>query len=395
MGIRAWIVGGLFMGFGGLIASFAIAQEPIRIGVLLPATGVFGVLGKDQTQGLEMGFDDFGREVGGRPIKLIYGDTESKPNAGLAQAKKLILKYKVDLLVGVISSAVAGAVRDYVHRAQVPLVITNAGNNHITGSQCSPWIVRVSFSNSQIVRKMGPYLVSKGYRNAFLLAFDYAAGHQMMDAFRAGFESVGGVVIGEEYPPLGETKDFAPYLAKIKNADPDVVFTFLAGGPAIKFVKEWSAFRMGEVAVLSGAGWLHSALYVDKQGQDAIGTIGILNYYPSIDTPENQDFQRRFQAEHNRNGTEFGVAAYDGARLIVTALQAVNGRTNDKAALVKAMHNAEFNGPRGPFRIDPKTNNVIQNIYIAEVVADGEGSVRHSILDTIHSVQDERNGCTL
>ena len=162
------------------------AAEPIKIGVLLPSSGVFGGLGKDQTISLEMGFDDFGREVGGRPIELVMADTESKPNAGLAQAKRLILKDKVDVIVGIISSAVAGAVRDYVHRSGTPLIISNAGNDDLTGAKCSPWILRASFSNSQINREMGPWLAKQGYQKAFLMAFDYAAGHQMMEAFRKG-----------------------------------------------------------------------------------------------------------------------------------------------------------------------------------------------------------------
>ena len=118
----------------------AYAADPIKIGVLLPSSGVFAGLGADQTLALEMGFDDFGREVGGRPIELIPADTESKPNSGLAQFKKLVFKDEVDIVVGIISSAVAGAVRDTAHNAKVPLIISNAGNNPLTGEQCSPWI---------------------------------------------------------------------------------------------------------------------------------------------------------------------------------------------------------------------------------------------------------------
>ncbi len=390
--IASAVVGGLLGLILGLSAAFA--DEPIRIGVLLPATGVFGVLGKDQTEALEMGFDTWGRTVNGHPIKLIYSDTESRPNAGLAQAKKLILKHKADLLVGVISSAVAGAVRDYVHRAQIPLVITNAGNNHLTGTQCSPWIVRVSFSNSQIVRHMGPYLSAEGYQRAFLMAFDYAAGHQMMDAFRAAFEANGGHIVGEAYPPLGETKDFAPYLAKVRNANPEVAFVFFAGGPAIKFVKEWTAFGMQKNTLLTGAGWLHSALYVNKQGRNAVGSLGILNYYPTIDNPANDAFQKQFRARYQRDGTEFGVAAYDAVKLIVTALHSVNGDVSNKQALIAAMLETKLQSPRGWIKIDPRTHNVIQDMHIATVVAKGD-KVRHRILATIPAVQDAPNGCTL
>ena len=372
----------------------ASAAEPIRIGVLLPYSGVFGGLGKDQTLALEMGFDDFGREVAGRPIELVRADTESKPNSGLAQLKKLVLKDKVDIVVGIISSAVAGAVRDFAHNAKVPLIISNAGNDDLTGEQCSPWILRSSFSNSQINREMGPWMAAKGFRNVFLMAFDYAAGHQMMEAFRAGFVGAGGNIVGEEYPPLGETKDFGPYLAKVKAADPDAAYVFFAGGPAIKFVKEWAAFGLKGEVQLAGAGWLNSALYVKKQGMDAEGTLGILNYVPSIDTPENRAFQERFRAAHGRDASEFGVAAYDSARLVVEALRATEGMTEDRAALVEAMRQVRFDGPRGPFRIDPGTNNVIQNIYIFEVQAQGD-SVGAVVQDVIPDVQDPANGCTL
>ena len=121
-------------------AGAASAQSDIKVGVLLPFSGVFGGLGKDQDLALEMGFDDLGREVAGRKITLVKADTESKPTAGLAQIKKLILRDKVDVVVGIISSAVAGAVRDYVHGSKTPLIITNAGNDALTGKQCSPWI---------------------------------------------------------------------------------------------------------------------------------------------------------------------------------------------------------------------------------------------------------------
>ncbi len=377
----------------GATASLA-AGDPIRIGVLLPYSGVYGGLGKDQDLALELGFDDFGREVNGRPIELIKADTESKPNTGLAAMKRLVLRDKVDLVVGIISSAVAGAVRDYAHQSQTPLIVSNAGNDDLTGEKCSPWIVRTSFSNSQITREMGPWMVAHGYRKVFLMAFDYAAGHQMMDAFRASFEGAGGTIAGEEYPPLGETKDFAPYLAKLKAAEPDAAFVFFAGGPAIKFVKEYASFGLKDSIQLAGAGWLTSALYLDKEGADADGILGILNYVPSIDNPENKSFQANFQARHGRIGSEFGVAAYDAARLIVAALEATGGKTDDRSAIVRAMHEIRFNGPRGPFRIDPRTNNVVQNIYVSRIEKAGEGYAA-MVKDVIENVQDLPNGCSL
>ncbi len=376
-----------------LYAAVATA-DPIKIGVLLPSSGVYAGLGNDQTLALEMGFDDFGRSVGGRDIKTIYADTASNPNAGLSALKRLVLRDKVDVLVGIISSAVAGAIRDFVHNARIPLIISNAGNDDLTGKRCSPWILRTSFSNSQINREMGPWMAAQGFRKIFLMAFDYAAGHQMMNAFREGFVAAGGTIVGEEYPPLGETEDFGTYLAKVKAAKPDAAYVFFAGGPAIKFVKEWTSFGLHDHIQLAGAGWLNSALYINTQGNDAIGNLGVLNYVPSIDTPENIAFQSKFNSVYGRMASEFGVAAYDSARLIVEALSATGGKTENKEALVKEMQQVRFNGPRGPFRIDPLTNNVIQNIYIFRVEQQNK-DVMAVVQDVITDVQDPPNGCFL
>ncbi len=376
-------------------AAPAPAAEPVKIGVLLPFSGVYGGLGSDQERALGLGFDTFGRTVGGRGIVLVKADTEAKPAVGLQKARELILRDRVDLLVGIISSAVAGAVRDYVHNAGVPLFITNAGNDLLTGARCSPWIIRTSFSNSQIVRGMGPWLHRRGYRSAFLMAFDYAAGHQMMDAFRDSFTSAGGAIAGEEYPPLGQVQDFAPYLVKLKSAAPDVTFVFFAGPPAIKFAREYAAFGLNRGIPLAAAGWLTSALHIDRQGGEVDGVYSILNYVPSIASAENAAFQRAHKARFGRAGSEYGVAAYDTARLIVDALAVVNADLSDKSAFLRAVHAVSFNGPRGPFRIDPATNNIIQNIYISQVRRSARGGVTAEVLDVLPGMRDQARGCRM
>ena len=193
----------------------AAADEPIRIGAILPYSGVYASLGREIDQGMALGFDAFGAEFGGRAIEVAREDSEAKPAAGLAKAKKLILDDRVDLLVGPVASNVANALRDYVHRAGVPLVIPNAGNDLLTGARCSPWVLRTSFSNGQIARGMGPWPVGAGYRRVWTIAADYAAGRQMMDAFRAPFLAAGGEIAGESFAPFRETRDYGPYLARI------------------------------------------------------------------------------------------------------------------------------------------------------------------------------------
>ena len=325
---------------------------------------------------------------------LIKEDSEVRPKIGLNKTKKLVFQDKVDLLVGPVASNVAGAMRDFVHNAKVPLIIPNAGNNLLTGEKCSPWVLRTSFSNDQINRVMGPWLFNRGYRTLFLMAPDYAAGHQMMEAVRRGFEGAGGKIVGEEFPPLRETKDFAPYLAKIKATQPDVLYVFFAGGLAIQFVKQYDEFGMKEHIPLAGAGWLTSPLFLPAQGLAAAGFTGALNYVPSIDSSENKEFQAAFRDRYQRDASEFAVQGFDTGRLIVEALKATDGNVDDGVALLKAFHEVRFTGPRGPFRIDPETNNVIQDIYIFET-RQIDGKVGHVIIDKISDVRDQKNGCEM
>ena len=384
----------VFLAVGLLAAGLSPATaEPVRVGVLLPYSGTFAALGEEITRGLELGFDTFGAAVG-RPFVLVKEDTAATPATGLAKARKLVLADEVDLLTGVVHSGVLGALRDFVHGAHVPLVVANAGNVTITGPRCSPWIVRVSFSNDQIVREMGPWMRRRGFERVFLMALDYAAGHQMMDSFRRGFVAGGGAIVGEEYPPFGTITDFAPYFAKVQATRPDALFVFFSGGTAVQFVKDFDAFGLKDRVTLAGAGWLVSPLHLAAQGSAAAGVLGILNYVPTIDMPANRRFQDAYQARHGRIGSEFAVQGYDAARLIVEALHITGGDTDDKVALARALRGASFEGPRGLTRIDPATGNVIQNIYVFETKSTG-GTVAPTVVDVIPDVQDPPNGCRL
>ncbi|HSG96243.1 MAG TPA: penicillin-binding protein activator, partial [Afifellaceae bacterium] len=283
---------------GMAFTSGLAAAEEYKVGVLLPFSGVYAGLGAHIENGFKLGLEHFGADLGDNTITMIRADTEANPGSTLAKTKKMVLQDKVDVLVGIVSSAVLGGMRDFIHNSGTPLVVANAGNNDMTGVKCSPNIIRVSFSNAQINRPMGTWLAKQGVKKVYLMAPDYAAGHQMMEAFRKTFTEAGGEVVGEAYPPLQGTKDYGPYLTAAKAANPDAIYVFFAGGAAITFVKQYHGFGIGKEIPLYGAGFLTSAAYVHVQGEAADGTVASLHYVPAIDTPENKRFQEAYQAAH-------------------------------------------------------------------------------------------------
>ena len=373
---------------------FANAKDTIKIGTLLPYSGVYTVLGEEITNAMILAFEEVDNSINGKTIELIKGDTEVKPNIALQKARKLVSSDKVDILVGPVSSSVALAIRNLVVQSKTPLIIPNAGANVLTGEKCSKFITRISFSNYQINAPMGTWLAESGVKSAFLLAPDYAAGKEMMSAFRTKFEEAGGEILGEEYTPFRKTKDFGPYLARVKNSGADAVYVFYAGGEAINFIKQAHSFGLGDVMKLTGAGWTTSPLFLPAQKNAAIGFIGSLNYVPSIDTEENKNFIKAYIDRFDRSPSEFAVQGYDSARVIIKAIESLSGNIADKDKLAEAINAISITGPRGPLTIDPETNNVIQNIYIFEVVSSKNGP-ELKVLDTIKAVKAPGPGCKL
>ncbi len=365
--------------------------EVFKVALLLPFSGVYAGLGSHIENGFRLGLEQFADKTAGHQIVISREDTEAKPAVGLAKTKKAVLQDKSDVIVGYVSSAVLGSVRDFIHASKTPLLVANAGNDRITGEKCSPYITRLSFSNSQINRPLGGWVAGQGVKTVYVMAPDYAAGHQMVEAFSKTFTAAGGKVIGEAFPPLSGTKDYAPYLAAAKAAKPDAIYVFFAGGAAIAFVKQYDAFGMKEDIPLYAAGFLTSAAYVHVEGKAADGIIGALHYVPSLDNPENQTFQAAYQAKYKKLGSEFAVAGYDAGHAVANAVAASGG---DKAKFKAALKNINFNGPRGPLSIDPATNNVVQNIYIYRNEF-ANGKVTQKVLATFKNVRDPANGCKL
>ncbi len=370
--------------FAGASASYA----ETKVGLLLPYTGVYAALGKEIDDGFTLALEEAGMT---KAVSIVREDTEVKPQVGLAKTRKLDLEDHVDVIAGIVSSGVLAAVRDYIDGAKLPLIVANAGNNEITGQRCSKYITRVSFSNAQVNRPMGKWMYDQGIHKVYTIAPDYAAGHQMIDAFAAAFTAAGGQIVGTDYTPFQKTQDFGPYLTKAKAANPDAIFVFYAGSEAISFVKQYDSLGIKKDVPLYGSGFLTSALYVGAEGPAAQGVIASLHYVSTIDTPENKAFVKAFKGKTGHNPSEYAVHGYDTGRALIMAIK--NG-AKDRESFGAGLAKVTYTGPRGPLKIDPATHNIVQNIYVYETVPGGDG-LTQKIIATIPNVADEPNGCKM
>jgi branched-chain amino acid transport system substrate-binding protein len=370
-------------------------SPPVKVGVVLPYTGVYAVLGESITQGMELVFARENWTVAGRKIEMIKEDDEMKPPVGIRKTEKLIDSDKVDILTGPVHSGILMGMRDKVHNSKTILIVSNAGADAISRERCSRWIFRTSFSNWQPCQPMGGWVAKNVSKEVFQVAPNYQAGKDMMNAFKETFLPAGGKVVAEDYPKLGET-DYAPYLTKIKQSGAKAVFAFFSGTDAVNFVKQYDQFGLKQSIRLTGAGFLTEPDVLPAQGAAALGIITGHFYTPLLDNPVNHRFVKDFRDKFfGKIPDGFACQGFDTAEVIVRALKAVNGNTQDKDKLVDAIAKMEFDSPRGRFRFDPKTHNVIQPYIYVREVREVFGGLNNVPIDKVADVRDPGTGCTL
>jgi branched-chain amino acid transport system substrate-binding protein len=350
------------------------ASKPLKIGVLLPYSDIYAVLGESITEAMKMYFESVGNEAGGRKIELITEDTEIKPDIGLQKARKLVEQDQVDLVAGLVSSGVANAVRDYFHDNKKILIIANAGSNVITRAKRSPYIFRTSFTNWQPNWPLGGWAYENVAKKVFVSVPDYAAGHNMRDAFLNNFLAHGGELVGEvQLTPFPAMGDPAPFITEIQNADPPMVYCFYSGGSAVAFIKAYGEFGLTGKIPLVCAGFTVEEDVLPAQGDAALGAFSGLHWALLLDNPENKAFTKAYKDRTGKDANVFAMQGYDTARVIVEAVNAVEGNTTDTNKFIEALEGVKFKSPRGEFKFDPKTHNVINRIYVREVQkVDGE-----------------------
>ncbi|BCP67621.1 ABC transporter substrate-binding protein [Thermus thermophilus] len=350
----------------GLAMGVRAQREALRIGVVLPYSGVYAQLGQDITDGMLLYLEEVKNQAGGRPVQLVREDETADPAVALRKVTKLVEQDRVDLLTGLVSTASAYAVRDYVHNTRNVLIVSNAGGNALTRDRKSPYIFRTSFTSWQVSFPMGRWVAERVTKRVAVVAADYAFGRESVAAFKESFLAAGGQVVQETYTPLGST-DFSAVLTRLLQARPGAIFGFLAGSDAAIFLRQYAQFGLKGSIPLTTTGFTVEEDVIGAVGQAAEGAYSSLHWAVRLALPENQRFVQSFRRKFGRTPSVYSMQGYDTARVIVEAINALQGDTSNKDKLVEALEGVRFRGPRGLLEFDPKTHQVIQNVYVRQV----------------------------
>jgi branched-chain amino acid transport system substrate-binding protein len=368
--------------------SLAQAQPKLRVGLMLPNTGTYAALGTAIENGFRLQVAEQGGKLGGREIEFFKVDDESDPSKATDNVNKLVKRDQVDVLVGSVHSGVAMAMAKVAKESGTLLIVPNAGADAITGPMCAPNIFRSSFSNWQPGYAMGEVVAKKGHKKVVTITWKYAAGDESVRGFKEAFEKGGGEVIKELNLPF-PTVEFQALLTEIAAAKPDAVYTFFAGGGAVKFVKDYAAAGLKKSIPLYGAGFLTDGT-LEAQGGDAEGLLTTLHYADGLDTPRDNAFRASYAKAYKMQPDVYAVQGYDAAQMLAIGLSAVHGDLSKKADLIGAIQKAKIDSPRGPFTLS-SSNNPIQDMYLRQVT----GNENKVIGIASKALADPGRGCRL
>jgi len=377
------------VGLGATLApAVARAQEPIKIGVLLPFSKAFAVLGENTYAGFMLGAKEAGTEIAGRKYTIVKEDDTADPSVGVSKVRKLIDKDEVDVIVGTVHSGVAAAIRNHIVDAKKLWLNPIATNDLLAEQGCSRYHFRFSASGWQSSAPMAPWAKAKFGDKAYLCAFNFAFGQQTAAHFKRAFEAAGGKVVGESFPPFGTT-NYAPYFPAIKDAQPSVVFANFAGADAVAFVKQFADFGLAATTKVVGPSNLVSEDVLSAQGQAAVGIYSNSYYTPSYDIPRNKTFLKACKEVIGKDGDHFMCAGYDVAQALFGALRETRGDAANKERLIQIIEAMKIDSPRGPLRFDPKNHNPIQHSHMRVVQA---SPLHSAVVDILKDVTHPDSG---
>ncbi len=380
------------LGLGLAWSGAALAQETVKIGVILPYSGPFADAANQLQAGIDLYIAEHGDEVAGKKIELIKRDTGGPaPDVAQRLAQELVVRDGVDILAGFALTPEALGAAPVADEAQKLMVVMNAATSIVT--EQSPFIVRTSLTIPQVNYVFGKWAAEEaGVTEAYTLVADYGPGHDAEASFARGFTEAGGTIVGSDRTPVANP-DFAAYVQRVRDANPQAVYVFVPGGAQPAAIAKALVDRglIPPETKIFAQGELTHPEALESMGAAAEGIITTFHYTLERDDPINNAFVEAYRAANNgRSPDLFSIGGYDGMHLIYEALTATGGDT-DGSALVEAAKGMAWQSPRGPLAIDPETRDTIQTVWIREV-QDVNGTMQNVIIHEIPDVKDPLHG---
>lgn len=372
-------LGASALGFPAIVRA---QSGPIRLGLMTVKTGPLASGGLDMERALIMYLRERNDTLAGRKVELFVGDSGGVPAQARSKIQELVERDRIHVMIGPLAAGEALATDDYIRQQSLPTLSVAAAED-MTQRKPNPWFVRGTSTSSQCAHPLADYCYKTlKYRRMAVIADDIPYGHEMCAGFQRVFEDLGGKIVQKTFPPL-TVPDYGTYLAQLKT-NMDGIFLGFAGSNGFRYVRQFNEYGLhGKMNLVGGMTALDEAV-LRNMGNEALGIITTCWYSAELDNPVNRKFAAAFRAEQKYDPGFYAAATYVEAAVLHSALEAVKGGVEDKAALMKALRAIKVDTVRGQVAFD-SYGNVVGNVYIRKVERK-EGRLVNTVINTYPNV---------
>ncbi len=345
-------------------ASTSFAAKTIKIGVLSPLTGLYSIVGKRTSQGINMAVKEINDAGGvmGHKFEALIRDSETNPASSVRTARRLILRDKVFALLGPLHGGAAIAVLQESKKLKT-MNFPWAATEEINTKFCSRYTWRVGSSAQQTSRAGAVIAHRLGLKKWATISSDFSYGRSVVRQFWNYLKErdPGAKRPYAAWPKLGEN-DYSAYINKMQKAKPDAIFVGLFGADLIKFMKQARSFGMYEkVKIFTDFGGNHVVLKAlgDQAPFGHWASSRYLHNYPV--SAGNKRFVDNFRKAYNVYPDMTAGEAYSTVHVIAESIRRAGAVDKEKA--IDAMGGVAFNSPEGWIIMRPSDHQGWQSSF--------------------------------
>ena len=368
-----------FGGYGGAYRdpeSGPDSGAPLPVGMVLDISGSNGSAGTDARDGFELYLKQHGGRLGGRPAQLTVANEGPTP-AGTATTMQGMLSHGVQAVVGPIDYAGYESVAPLANAWHVPLVGVVAQPD-LTDTR---YVWNAAFLSTEPGTAIAPFIYKHMKSPVYAIGGNYPGDWEQVRGFTDTYNALGGKLANPggqatftpaaTFTPSGQTTDFSPYLAAIKESGAKAVYCAFTGDEAVRFVQQYARSAVKNVP-LYAVGLVTDGPLLKQEGASAADVTSVLDYSPDVDTASNRAFVSAWAAGHNgQEPSVYALTGFDAAALLNEAA-AKAGPKADGEAINEAMATlGRIDSPRGAWQLARATHAPIQKWYLRRVQVDG------------------------
>lgn len=345
----------VFVGAGdrGVTSRAADASShPIKIGLLYGITGFAAIYNKPAIAGHEVALAEIneGGGVLGRKLQYVLRDDKTNPEVAVRMANELVLREKVDYLMGTLASHVSLAVSEVARKNKIIYLATIPKTEPLTSEKGHRYVFRVASNTLIEGRHFAELEKNTPATRYYTLGNDYEYGRKAVEAFVDQVKKVKprAQIVGQAWPKLGET-EWTPFITAILAAKPEVVLNFVYGDMFIAFVKQAKPYGFfDKVRMISGAEVVSTEMAAPLGKDMPEGILG--NAYDVFYWPDTPDHKKFVRAYLDKTGEPFvpgwAIQGYIGTYFLAEAIKKAG--TTDTEKVITALEGLTVRTPIGP-----------------------------------------------